>query len=123
MRRRAVLALVVALLAGCASSSQTREIELYPTPPLPAGETSNYYFTALTHYRAHENREAAIFARYALDKWELEKAPASQIRLARELLARSLTEQGQRAAALVEYQKLAAQYPRVPSYARAIQAR
>ena len=115
MKRWLLLAL---LLCGCTAGP--REISLDPTPPLPAGETSSYYHTALMHYRAQERKEAIIFARLSADKWEQEKAPRRQVRLARERLARSLAEPGDRKGALTEYQKLSAEFPGVPSYQQAV---
>lgn len=110
--------LLTVLLCGCTAGPA--EISLDPTPALPAGETSNYYHTALAHYKAHERKEAIIFARYAASKWEEQQAPRRQVRLARELLARSLAETGDRAAALAEYQKLSTEFPGVPSYQQAV---
>ena len=110
--------LLTLLVCGCTAAP--REISLDPTPPLPGGETSSLYHSALMHYRAHERKEAILFARYAATKWEEEKAPRSQVRLARELLARSLAENGDKSAALAEYQKLSQEFPGVPSYQQAV---
>jgi len=112
------LLLAVWLLAGCTAGPV--EVSLDPTPALPAGETTNYYHTALAHYRVQERPEAITFARLALQKWEQEKAPRRQVRLARELLARSLAESGDKPGALAEYQKLSDEFPGVPSYQQAV---